>query len=234
MGVGRDRSRRGRPALERLDEALAINRAGADPDFEAQTQYVRALAFRKTGRSDEALAAVREAVRITESMRSMMQRTELRSAYLAMVRRYFDLSIELLHERGDAAAAFQMSERGRARTLLDGLAESAAKIQKGVDPALLARERTVQERLNVKEGFRARVALADGEKSSRAIAAGQELATLLDQWNGLRAEIRTSSPAYWALQQPHAVSASDVQRTLLDAGSALVEYHLGRDAASPG
>jgi hypothetical protein len=39
-----------------------------------------------------------------------------------------------------AVAAFQTSERSRARALIETLAEARAKIQNGIDPALLAGE----------------------------------------------------------------------------------------------
>jgi len=69
----------------------------------------------------------------------------------------FELYIDLLMqqhkqrptERHDIVA-FQANERGRARLLLESLTEARANIRRGVDPALLARERSVQQRLNAK------------------------------------------------------------------------------------
>jgi len=43
------------------------------------------------------------------------------------VRRYFDLYIELLLENGSTEAAFEVSERSRARTMLEALAESGPR-----------------------------------------------------------------------------------------------------------
>src|SRR5207244_10058199 len=100
--------------------------------------------------------------------------SELRTSYLATVRRYFDLFIELTQQKGATAEAFEASERSHARTLLEGIAESAAKIRKGIDPDLLERQRSLQAELNAQESYRAQLVLNEGEKSTRAAAARSE------------------------------------------------------------
>jgi CHAT domain-containing protein/tetratricopeptide (TPR) repeat protein len=213
--------------LLKADEALQLARQIANPIAEQNALYVRALALRKQHRLEEATASIAAVTSGVETARSVIQRGELRTSYLATVRRYFDLHIDLLQQQGASAAAFEMSERARARSLLDGLAESRAKIRKGVDPELLARQRAVQGQLNAKENYRAQVALRDGQASARATALGRDIAGLLEEWNLIRAKIRGSSPAYSQLQAPEPTTLEQVQKTLLDAGSALVEYHLG-------
>ncbi|MBZ5556043.1 MAG: CHAT domain-containing protein [Acidobacteriia bacterium] len=214
-------------ALPKADEALRLARLIASPSAEQKALYVRALALQKSDRLDEAIGSIAAAVESVETMRGAIQRNDLRTSYLSTVRGYFDLYIDLLRRKGSAAASFEMSERARARTLLDGLAESASQIRKGVDPRLLARQRAVQAELNAKEAYRAQIALKDGEESPRALAAGRDVKRLLDEWSDARAKIRAASPAYAALQTPEPVSAGRVQKTLLDADSALIEYHLG-------
>ena len=53
--------------------------------------------------------------------------------------------------KGYERTALQFSERARARSLLDLLAESQARIRQGADPALLEKERGLLERLNAKD-----------------------------------------------------------------------------------
>ncbi|HEY1912250.1 MAG TPA: CHAT domain-containing protein [Vicinamibacterales bacterium] len=214
-------------ALLKADEAVRLSRQIGSPAAEQQALYVRARALQKQNRLDEALASIAAVTTSVETARNAIQRSELRTSYVATVRAYFDLQIDLLQQRGESAAAFETSERARARTLLDGLAESAAKIRKGVDPELLAEQRTVQAQLNAKENYRVQVAQRDGDSSPRAIAVGHDVARLLDEFSGIRARIRSSSPAYAQLQTPEPTSLERVQSTLLDAGSVLVEYHLG-------
>ena len=214
-------------ALLKADQALQLSRQLANPAAEQKAMYVRALALQKQHRLDEAIGSIAAVTSGVEDARRSIQRSELRTSYLATVRRYFDLHIDLLQQQGQSAAAFEMSERARARSLLDGLAESASKIRKGVDPELLARQRTVQAQVNAKENYRAQVALRDGETSARAVALERDISRLLEEWNEIRGKIRSASPAYAQLQVPEPATLARVQTTLLDAGSALVEYHLG-------
>jgi len=212
-------------ALERVDEALRLARTVANPGAEHKALYVRAHALQRAGRLDDAIGAIATAIEGVETTRTLMRRSELRTSYLTTVRRYFDLAIDVLNQKGEVAAAFEMSERARARTLLEGLAASAAKIEKGVDPALTKELRAVQSALNAKETYRTQLALA-GSKSPRAATVDREIAELIERWNGLRAKIRAASPAYSALQMPEPTTVARVQASLVDE-SALVEYHLG-------
>src|SRR6185369_13939507 len=63
---------------------------------------------------------------------------------------YVDILMSL-HTSQPAAgfdrAALEASEAGRARTLLETLAEAKTQIREGVDPKLLERERSLQLRL---------------------------------------------------------------------------------------
>jgi CHAT domain-containing protein/Tfp pilus assembly protein PilF len=200
-------------ALAKADNALALAKSIANPHTEARAHYVKALALQRAGRTADAVASIGNAIALAEATRGAIVRTELRTSYLATVRKYFDLNVDLLQAQGSPAAAFEMSERARARTLLEGLAESAAKIQKGVDPQLAARRRSVQSQLNAKE--------------ARGGALTREIDALIQQLTDIEAKIRKASPAYWALQRPEPITIDRVQKTLLDRDSVLVAYYLG-------
>ncbi|MEO8678425.1 MAG: CHAT domain-containing protein [Vicinamibacterales bacterium] len=214
-------------ALAKADEALGLSRSIRNPAAEQKALYVRSRALQKNGRLDDAVGAIAAAVESVETTRALIRRSEMRTSYLTTVRNYFDLYIDLLRQKGDAAAAFEMSEHARARTLLEGLASAASKISKGIDPQLLAGLRAAQAALNAKENYRAQVVVAGGQNSPRAIAVEKDVERLLDRWHDARARVRDASPAYWALQSPEPVSVERVQTSLLDADSVLVEYHLG-------
>src|SRR5262249_33514562 len=108
--------------------------------------------------------------------------------------------------------AFGVSERARARTLLDLIAESRSNIREGVDPALLSREQTLRARLTLR-----RNASDDGVES------------LLIQFRELQNEMRARTPRYAALVEPPVAELATLQRDLLDGGTALVEYALGEE-----
>lgn len=97
------------------------------------------------------------ALKIIESVRAKVVSEELRISYLAKAQDLYAFYIDLLmqmHSRepakGNTATAFEASERARARSLLESLAEARADIRRGADPKLLDQERAMQRRLNAK------------------------------------------------------------------------------------
>lgn len=217
-------------ALEKLSRALTLAREAADRRNEARVLYLRAKALDKAGQLAEAIASAEASIALVENMREAMSRREFRDSYLSIVRSYYDLLVDLLlrqeNEEG-VKAAFTAGERARARTLLESLAESAAKIRKGIDPALRRREREVQAALNAKEMYRARQAPRRGNEAVERATA--EVNALLEQLRDVQAEIRSSSPQYAALKMPEPVSVETVQRSLLDSDSVLLSFHLGEE-----
>jgi hypothetical protein len=83
-----------------------------------------------------------------ESLRSNIAGQELRASYFANRQQFFETYIDVLmkmHKKNPAAAfdavALVVSERARARSLLELLKEARADIRQGVDGSLLERER---------------------------------------------------------------------------------------------
>ncbi len=136
----------------------------------------------------------------------------------------------MLHDRqrpsrGFAAEALVVSERGRARSLIDLLAEARADIRQGVDQALLARERSFEQRLNAVAERQARL-LSGKHTREEAVALDKELAALTAAYDEVRNQIKAKGPRYAALTQVQALSIVDVQK-LLDDRTLLLEYALG-------
>jgi CHAT domain-containing protein len=126
--------------------------------------------------------------------------------------------------RGLAAAAFGASERARARSLLDSLAEAGVDLRQGVDPDLLKREQVLKR------------AFADWAERRRGSSGGSDAAAstreyrdLEQRYDQVQAEIRSKSPSYAALARPRPVSLREVQKGLLDAETLLLEYALGEE-----
>ena len=75
---------------------------------------------------------------------------------------------------GFDAAALLASERGRARSLLELLGESGAEIRRGVDAALLERERELERLISAKAEQQTRL-LSGKHTEAEASAASKEL-----------------------------------------------------------
>lgn len=147
---------------------------------------------------------------------------------------YYEFYIELLmqlHQQQPAAGydgrALQASERARARSLLEMLAEAGADIRQGVDAALLARERALQQSLN--DAARAQIKINSGPHTAEESAASaKELDALTSEYQQVEGQIRQTSPRYAALTQPRPLSLPAAQQ-LLDGDTVLLEYSLGTE-----
>src|SRR5262249_30092768 len=129
-------------------------------------------------------------------------------------------------DAGPAAAAFGISERGRARSLLETLAEARADIRQGVDTALLAEERKLAGQIRVKEHQRAQS--ADNSHAAKQIEVlAKEIGDLLNEYQSLQGRIRESSPRLAALTEPQPVTAAEIQTECLDGQTVLLEFALG-------
>jgi CHAT domain-containing protein/tetratricopeptide (TPR) repeat protein len=222
-------------AMNCHQQALVLARAMGNQGIEADA--FKAMASLERGRGNLAAARERieEALAIIESTRFTFAGQETRAAYFAQVRDKYELYTDLLmqlHRQnatgGDDAAALQNSERARARSLLESLAEARANIRQGVDPVLLERERTLQKQLNTKAAAQARL-LGGKHTEEEAAAAEQEIRTLTTQYYQLQALIRTKSPRYAGLTQPQTLNLKDIQQQVLDENTLLLEYALGNE-----
>ena len=222
-------------ALEYFNQALPLSRAIRDRNGEALTLYDLALVERDRGNLTEAHSQAEVAINIVESLRKKVSNQELRTSYFASVRDYYGLDIDLLmrlHNQrpsgGFAAAALQVSERARARALVDILSEAGANIREGVDLDLLKHERSLQKSLNTQASSQMRL-LIGKHSEEQAAAMAKEIEALTSEYEEVEGKIRTTSPRYAALTQPQPLELNTIQKDLLDADTLLLEYALGAE-----
>lgn len=218
-------------AREMLQQALQLHRAVQSPDGEAQTLYWLARAERDLGLLAEARHSIEAAVTASESIRASVVSQDLRASYLASVRDYYELYIDLLMQKRDRQSereALHFNEAASARSLLESLRESHVDLQEGVDPALLARERELKQLLNGKSEYQARL-FSGPHKPEQASAIASEINAVVGQLRETHARIRAVSPRYAALTQPEPLTVEQIQRELLDDDTLLLEYALGEE-----
>ena len=218
-------------------EALAAFHDLGDRNGAAGALKRVAEAEQRLGRVDDAIEHNEEALRLIEAVRGGVASPELRAGYFGRQNNLHDGLIHLLMRRsardgnaGDAARSLEVSERARARSLLEMIGESATDMIRGVDDAMIARERQLADLINVKSE-RVMPLVARDRGSAAAQTMLQEIAELEAEYGEVRAHIRKSSPAYAALTQPEPLRVSAIQRDLLDATTRLIEYSLGDEAS---
>lgn len=217
-------------------EALDLGQRVGSTDFQAACLYRWAVLDRQRGDLRQALERVEQALRIIESVRGTVSSEKLRITYLASKRAWYELAIDLrmrLEElepgEGHAAAALEISERARARGLLDLIAEGRIDVREGIAPDLKRQETEIEVRLSwlqerLDEALR-------GDPESGLVA---DLRIQLDQagekMERLREEIRREHRRYAEVLYPTPLGLDQI-RELLDPHTALLEYFVGAEAS---
>jgi len=214
-------------ALDSYTQALTLNRATSDRFGESGTLYRIARIEQSLGKLKDAKVHGEQSIALVESLRAGVASHDLRSSYVATVHQLYELYIDILMSlhaaepsAGFDGAALEASEAGRARTLLESLAEAKAKIREGVDPKLLERERALEVQLE---------ALASRQVKSTPTATGKvesEIERVSAEYRDVQGQIRARSPEYAALVQPVTLKTKQIQ-ALLEPGTLLLEYSLG-------
>jgi tetratricopeptide (TPR) repeat protein len=219
-------------ALQYYNQALSLHRAVGDRGGEATTLNNIAYLERDRGNLEESLKQIEAAIKLIEDLRTKVVNQDLRTSYFASVQGYYKFYIDLLMQlhkknpsKGYDAEALHISERSRARGLIELLTEARADIRKGVDPKLLAEEQRLQVLVNVKAKSLQEL---PGNKEEQAAALRKEIDNLLTQQKELETKIRTSSPKYAALQYPQPLKLPQIQQQL-DKDTLLLEYSLGEE-----
>jgi len=222
-------------ARGRYSEAITLWRSAGDLTGEAGALYGLGRVEKGVGNLQRARQNIEAALGLVESLRLRYKRQELRSSYFASVQKYYEFYIDLLMRMhrargsdGNDAVAFAASERAKARGLLDILTEANADIRQGIDPGLLERERNLQQQLNARAQLQMQLA-AGRNNADQLKAASREVQNLTAQFEELEAQIRKESPRYAALTQPRPLGIREIQDTILDQDSLLLEYSLGEE-----
>lgn len=238
LNLGSLQLERGRPqeALEVFKQSNALYRRVGDPTGEAEGLLGVARAERRLNNLAAAKQASELALGIFESVRPKAVRHDYRSSFFATVQQHFEFHVDLLMHlhllepsAGHDAAALQISEQARARSLLDLLVEAGAEIRSGAAHDLLEREKTIQGQLNAKE--RTRLGLHSGpRRDPRKLAEiERSIDRLLQELKEVQADIRQRHPRYEEFSYGRALDAGSIQGSVLDEQTLLLEYWLGEE-----
>ncbi len=236
LGYISSRLQQPQQALASYRQALSIYREVGDRSGEATTLKNLALTYYRVGNLEEAITQMHAAVTILEDLRANVASSELRTSYFASVQDtysfYIELLMELHRQQPDAGyddRAFHVSERARARSLLELLAEADVNLRRGIPPELLDRERDLRASLNA-AALRQQELWSDGTPSETAIAnIRRDIQQLETQLQQIEAEIRQTSPAVASIEYPEPLTLEDVRREVLDDETLLLQYSLGRN-----
>jgi CHAT domain-containing protein/tetratricopeptide (TPR) repeat protein len=221
-------------ALVQLDQALSLFRAIGDLNGVAVALERSARAEQALGNMAEARKRVEESLNLIETVRARSGSQQLRASYFASREQAYKFYIDLLMRQhaGNPSQAYDAEalravERGRARSLLEMLAETTVDIRQGVDPTLIAREHDLSQMLNAKAQRQIQL-LAQKGSTQEIDSLKAEISALEDQYQQVQTLIRKNSPQYASLTQPQPLKLDEIQQQL-DRNTLLLEYSLGED-----
>lgn len=217
-------------ARQRFDEALVLRRQAGDKLGEATTLFGIAKTKREQGDMLGARTDMDLSLELIENMRAKGSNNQLRLSYFAAVQDYYEFYIDLLMQlhrlyptKSYAASALEVSERARARTLIDLILESNVDLKQGVARDLIDREKGLRQRLS-ELVYRQRF-IGNGATHIAEVLAN-EIASLTTQLDEVLSQIREASPIYSAITQSHHYRAGELQQEI-DEDSLVLEYALG-------
>lgn len=119
------------------------------------------------------------------------------------------------------------SERSRARSLIEMLAEARVDLRRGADSALVEQANHLERSLDAKAEYQMRVLSGTHSKYDRD-EIDKEIRELKRQYDQVQSRIREQSPLFLTLSQPKLLRLQDIQTELKD-DSLLLEYSLGQE-----
>ena len=221
-------------AINEYQQGLDLFLRLRDPQGEAESRYWLAKLYQAQGRLSQALTESEKSIKLIETQRALVLGQNWRSAYFASVHRHFELYVDILMqlhkqqpERGFAALALQASERAKARSLLELLAETQGGIRRDVEPSLLKQEQQLRQQLSAKQNYLTQMLNAAAPEVEIA-GIELEIRQLTYEYDFVQAQINRQSPVYAQLTQPSTLRLPEIQAMLKeDEGVVLLEYMLG-------
>ncbi|OKH29562.1 hypothetical protein NIES2101_43275, partial [Calothrix sp. HK-06] len=220
-------------ALKFYNQSLSLTIEVEDKATQAGILWNIAYLERNRGNLEESLKQIQAAIKIIESLRKTYTNKDLQSTYFSTVQDYYQFYIDLLMElnkkypnQGYDTTAFNISERARARSLVELLTEANASIRKGVDQKLLASEQQILGKIEALQKQMQQLSVSNDK--ARLEKLKQENENLLNQYRELVDKIRTTNPQYAAIQYPQPLQLKQIQQQL-DKDTLLLQYSLGED-----
>jgi CHAT domain-containing protein/lipopolysaccharide biosynthesis regulator YciM len=218
-------------ALGSLNLALGIQRE-LGSFHRSVTLGALGLIYEKLGQPDAAIAAYKEDAETSESTFEGLRVDDLLAGLAGHTTDSFSRWASLLAAKGDAAQAFAVAERARARAFLRRIGNSPPDLHKSPHPELLREEVRLRARiqgLNLQLREEQKKALS-AQTSGARTSVSREIDKARRDYESLLIQLKQLSPEYASLVHPSPLTLPEAQK-LLDGDTTLVEYFWVEDGA---
>ena len=210
-------------------EAYNISRSIKNDEYLWKIEAGLGYIFQLKQDTDGAIQFYKQAVNDIEGIRNRIVLDEEKIGFFedkSDIYKKLIMQLVLLNEtcpkQGYEVEGFEYTEKARARAFLDILAESRARVRKGIDPALLQRERDIFRQISriQTEMQKPDLNAAKWDSLSRALIRVEDL------HDEFKRELRNSNVRYANLVYPEPCTLSQVQARVLNSHTALLEFCL--------
>jgi CHAT domain-containing protein len=197
-----------------------------DPAGVLEARYHIARWYSEDGQYGRAEEALQPALDQIEAARASVSDSLLQASYFAAERKCYELGVDLrMHQRGldSGSDALELSERTRARSLLDAL---SARRPSGAAPSGDMQERLLPLKMAVDQAFDRRLRLQLTGGSQRELDGNA--ADLVQSLSSLdRAELEAYASANPPSQSARIMTAEELKHASARSGDTYLEYELG-------
>ena len=203
-----------------LEQSLAVHL----PEVTWRAHKGLASVARQNGDIPTARAEIDKALLVVEDLRGAIKVEELKNGFIANKLDLYDDAIQLALDfpqpgQDPALIAWTYSERSRARSFIDLLANRKISLSSKEDTRRIDEQRALKDRIFAAEDMLAKAPAAD--KPARA----KELSDLRETYRDMLVEIRAANPKLSAFVTVEPPTLPEV-RKILAKDSGLLEYHV--------
>jgi len=216
-------------ALEAYVAADVLQKQLRDPELGWRVQYGRGQTLEALGKTDDAIGAYKNAIRIIEETRSAISEERYQAGYIEDRYQVYVSLVELLLKLGKLDDAFFYSEKLRARAYFDQLGANTPIVK---DSGARQHTQELGEQIRaLRHSIQKEYSLPEKERRGAALELySAELDRAEREYQGLLNNSQSSAPDSGAPWQTIPPSAEI--RHLLPPDTALIEYVVGKKTVS--
>lgn len=213
--------------LDYYSQALRVSEGLRDQRGMADTQYAMGLTSETDNKLLKALEFYDRSIEIRDKMRASARLEEIKTGLSAPPVDAYKHAAALRMQLGEPARAFELSERARARTLLDQLANLRLRPKQKASAELRREEQTLRSQII---GLEKKLILEHsraGSSFDRAVVTSiqSELDRTRGEYEKLLVRLKLADPDYASLRAVDTLKLPDVQ-ALISKDTTLVSYFL--------
>ena len=220
-------------ALDLFSRALPLSERVGDTGLWLTTLRNISRAELSLGSLDTALSVIKDSIKIIEDLREKVGSPDLRALYFAVVRKHYDLLIDILMQLNEArpgqgfdVQALLVNDRSRARSLIDLLSQPRADLLQGAAAELIERERELRGLISAVAQHQMQLAL-NGKDSAEVAEVTNDLAQLRAQYQDVEVRLRERGSKQLTLDSFELLSPEEIRSELQGPDTMLLQFALG-------